>query len=888
VIETLSKHYREGLVRWTGVVTRFAWVVVLASVALTAGAGVYLAQNIRINTDTEDMLSPDLDFRRNSEEVSRAFPQFSDNLVIVIDGLTPDVADDAARALARRFRANPKKYGRVDDPAGSDFFRRNGFLYLDLDELYALSDRLSDAQPFLGVLWRDPSLVGFLKMLGLAVDEAVKEDGAHPIEIAAVLNAMADVAGAQALGQWRDMSWQKLMSGPSAEGDEILANRRVLLIQPALDFASLAPAAAAMEGVREAAMDLGLTPENGVRVRLTGSAALSHEELKSVEKGMGLAGIVSLVLVIGLLVIGLRSKRLVAATLVTLIMGLVWTAAFAILALGTLNLISVAFAVLFIGLSVDFGIHYGLRYKEDIDAGHSHDRSLRGAAGNVGGALTLCAVSAAIAFYSFLPTDYLGLAELGLIAGTGMFIALFANMTVLPAMLTVLPHLSGQPREQGAGGPSAVQSFIRRHCRAVSLAALAAGVASALTLPWGAFDFDPMNLRDPNTESVSTIFDLMADRRTSPYSVTVLNRSLDEARDLAEKMTALELIDGTTTLADYIPADQPEKLDVISSMALFLGPAFASAGSAGRPGPAELDMALARVRVKLRALAERPGTSAEKKAAGALLQTLASMFEVLGNGGADRQAILKEYEARLLRALPGRLQALNMALQAGPVTIDSLPADLRDNQVAADGRAKLEVFAKEDLRDRDALARFVAAVRTVAPRASGSSVVILEAGNTVVGAFWKAGAISVTLILVILIVVLKRFVNAVLVFVPLVLAALLTVAASTAFGLPFNFANVIVLPLLFGLGVAGGIHLVVREREKGGGAFDTSTPRAILFSALTTIGSFGSIALSSHPGTSSMGLLLTISISLSLACTLVVLPALMNVWPAAKTGKPVP
>ncbi|MBL4691113.1 MAG: MMPL family transporter, partial [Rhodospirillales bacterium] len=329
MIETLSKHYRVALVRWTGGVTRFAWVVVLASVALTAGAGVYLAQNIRINTDTEDMLSPDLDFRRNSEEVSRAFPQFSDNLVIAIDGLTPDVADDAARALAQRFRANPKKYGRVDDPAGSDFFRRNGFLYLDLDELYALSDRLSDAQPFLGVLWRDPSLVGFLKMLGQAVDEAVKEDGAHPIEIAAVLNAMADVAGAQALGQWRDMSWQKLMSGPPAEGDEILANRRVLLIQPALDFGSLAPAAAAMEGVREAAKELGLTPENGVRVRLTGSAALSHEELKSVEKGMGLAGIVSLVLVIGLLVIGLRSKRLVAATLVTLIMGLVWTAAFA-------------------------------------------------------------------------------------------------------------------------------------------------------------------------------------------------------------------------------------------------------------------------------------------------------------------------------------------------------------------------------------------------------------------------------------------------------------------------------------------------------------------------------------------------------------------------------
>jgi predicted RND superfamily exporter protein len=176
--------------------------------------------------------------------------------------------------------------------------------------------------------------------------------------------------------------------------------------------------------------------------------------------------------------------------------------------------------------------------------------------------------------------------------------------------------------------------------------------------------------------------------------------------------------------------------------------------------------------------------------------------------------------------------------------------------------------------------RFVDAVRGVDANATGSSVVILEAGNTVVGAFWQAGALSIGLIVLLLIIVLKRFVDAVLVFVPLALAALLTVAASVALNLPFNFANVIVLPLLFGLGVAGGIHLIVRARQEQGGGqvLETSTPRAVLFSALTTIGSFGSIALSSHPGTSSMGVLLTIAITLSLGCTLVVLPALMNIF----------
>jgi hopanoid biosynthesis associated RND transporter like protein HpnN len=899
MFKALSQAYRRALAGWTAAVCRFAWLVVVASVVTTLGAGVYLAENVRINTDTEDMLSPDLDFRRNSEALSQAFPQFSDNLVVVIDGATPDVADDAARALAARLRQRPKLFGRVDDPAGSDFFRRNGFLYLDLEDLYVLSDRLAEAQPFLGTLWRDPSLVGLFKMLNLAADETLKEKGgdgaARPIEIAKVLDAIAAVAKAQTAGNFAQLSWQALMSGDAAEKDKATANRRILVIQPALDFASLSPASDAMDGVREEAIGLGLTPENGVRVRLTGSAALSHEELKSVEKGMGMAGAISLVLVIGLLMVGLRSKRLVAATLVTLVMGLVWTAAFAILALGTLNLISVAFAVLFIGLSVDFGIHYGLRYQESMRRGEDHAQALGEAVNRVGGALTLCAVSAAIAFYSFLPTDYLGLAELGLIAGTGMFIALFANMTVLPAMLTVMPHGDVQTGAGDAAKPvrstsfgSVFQSFIRRNSRTVCGLALALGFGSALLLPKAAFDFDPLNLKDPTTESVAALFDLMADTRNSPYTVTILSRDLDTAVGLAEKLKTLPEVDDTSTLAEYVPADQDEKLEVISSMALFLSPAFAAKGTAAEPSAAQRGAALGRFRDKLRALAALADDAPEKQAA---LRLSRAMKGIQGDDA------LKEFEKRLLTALPGRLEALNQALLAEPVSLATLPAEIRDNQVAADGRAKVEAFPKHDLRDREALARFVAAVRTVTVDATGSSVVILEAGNTVVSAFWQAGTISVVLITLVLIIVLQRFWDVVLVFAPLALAAMLTVAASVVFNLPFNFANVIVLPLLFGLGVAGSIHLVVREHQESGaieepgsagGVMKTSTPRAVLFSALTTIGSFGSIALSSHPGTSSMGMLLTIAIALSLGCTLVVLPALMNVWPPAKTGKPVP
>jgi len=871
-----ARAYRRFLARWTEGVRRLAWPVVALSMLASVAAVAYLALNVRISTSTDDMLSADLPFRKNAVALREAFPKLSDNIVIVIDGQTPDLADDAARTLSARLSENPKLFGAVFDPEGGTFFRKHGFLYLDRDELFELSDKLAAAQPFLGTLWRDPSLIGLFKMLGLAIDEVLKEKGAQPIEIVKVLDAMTEVVNAQTAGQFRQLSWQELMAGKKTADDGARRNRRIIVIQPALDFSSLTPATKAMSELRRLATDLRLTPDNGVTVRLTGSAAMEHEELKSVEDGIGLAGVLSLTLVIGLLVIGLRSTRLVVATLATLVVGLIWTAAFAILALGAFNLISVAFAVLFIGLSVDFGIHYGLRYQEGVDGGADHGAALAAASEGVGGALSLCAAGAAIAFYSFLPTDYRGLAELGLIAGTGMFVALFANLTVLPALLTVLPMSA----DGGRGRPSVfaplatgLRSFLNRRARAISWSARILGVVALLALPQVTFDSDPLNLRDPNTESVATFLDLKSDGRTRPYTITILADNLAAAQALAARLKSLPEVDKTMTLADFVPADQQRKLDIIGTMALFLTPAFAAAGAAPEPSVIERLNMLAEFQGRLQMVAGLAGDRLESRAARDLGSALAVLFRQPGDDGRR----IAELERRMLTALPGRLQALNLALSAGPVTLADVPADFRQYYVAADGRARLIVYPKEDLQDQQALSRFVAAVRTVAPAAIGAPVVILEAGRAVLKAFWQAALLSVTLIVALLLVILDRRHDVVLVFQPLVLAALLTVAASVLFGQPFNFANVIVLPLLFGLGVASGIHLVIREREEEGAnsALETSTPRAVVFSALTTIGSFGSIAVSSHPGTASMGVLLAIAITLTMACTLIVLPALI-------------
>lgn len=839
--------------RWVGGVRRNAALVAVVATLLTIGAAVYTVRTITIDTDTASMISPELPFRKDAEALKRSFPQSSDTVVVVLDADTVDRAVDAQAALAARLRSDRKNFHTVFAPDADPFFARNGLLYLDDDELADLSDRLAGAQPLLVALTQDPSLRGLFDVLGLAVDEVVS--GAPvPDGLVDVLERIRAVAASVASGTPRPLSWTDMMSGKTSTPAD---RRRFITTQPVLDYTGLQPAKDAMKAVRAHAAALGLTERNGVRLRLTGGAAMASEELKSVSEGAGLAGLISLVLVGVVLAIGLRSLRLVVAVLATLITGLVWTAGFTALAIGHLNLISVAFAVLFIGLAVDFGIHFGLRYKEEIWRGNDHEDALRNATGGVAGALGLCTLAAAASFYAFVPTDYDGLSELGLIAGTGMFIALAANLTILPALLTLMPLKPG--RVATARAAQGAENLIRRRATSVIVVALVAGIAAASLLPSARFDFNPVSLKDPTTESVRTFLELMRDSETAPYTIQVLAPDTKAARALAEKLTALPEVDHTLTVADFIPSGQAEKLGIVEEMAVFMAPLLVK-GAAPPKVKFDRAAALAGFRARLAKLKNLPAAHA-----------LESVFARL----ADKPEALAGFEVELLRFLPGRLERLLLALGAEKISRADLPTDLRAHYLAADGITRIQVFPAENINDNAALRRFVVAVRRIAPRATDSPVEIVESGAVVVGAIRDAAIIALVLILILLAVVLRNLRESLLVILPLVLAALLTVATSVLLAMPFNFANVIVLPLLTGLGVASGIHLVLRARDGAGALSQTSTPRAVILSSLTTIGSFGSLAISNHRGTASMGELLTIAIAFTLICTLIVLPALM-------------
>lgn len=864
MVSQIEAYSRRFLAGWIGWVCRLAWAVIGISLLITAGAAYFTVNNLRIDASIDKMLSQELPFRQTEIAINKAFPQSSNVLSVIVEAEDDEAADRAATALAARLSTMKKRLRTVFYPEGLPFFRHNGLLYLSVPELEHLSDDLARAQPLLASLSADPTLRGLADILSLALEQSDRNAVAA---IAPALNRMA--ATVRKLEEGRDarLSWQALMKGESEDGKATA--RKFILVQPALDNNSLEPVTPALNAIADATRDLKLDEAHGFDVRATGTAIMLQEELETVRHGMGVVGAISLTLVIVLLVIGLSSLRIVAATLITLIAGLIWTATFAVAAFEALNIISVAFAVLFIGLSVDFGIHFALRYRESLGDDGQRE-ALKRAGMGVGLALLLSAVAAAIGFLSFLPTDYRGVSELGVISGFGMFIALFLNLTLLPALLTVMPARTDRHPLPPSSRGQLYQHFVQRYAVPIVAVATLIGVAAALISPYAWFDDDPLNLRDPNSPSVQTLLDLLEDPRVEPYSAELLAPNVEKAAALAERFAVLPQVKSAVTIENLVPKNQDEKRAIIDEMALVLLPLLTAPENPPTLTDAERLAAFEKIRTAL------------NQARGSISQSALNLASVL-DGMPRTPETLLTLEKALLGGFPAFRERLAALMSPQDVTLQTLPRALRNRQVTADGRALIEIKPAKDLRDPIARAKFVEAVRGVAANTSGPPVRFTAVGETVVGAFQQAAVTAMVLIVLLLFAVLRRLRDVILVLAPLGLAILITVALTVLFTTPFNLANIIVLPLILGLGVAFGIQIVMRYRSDGNGDFmETSTPRAVVFSALTTIGSFGALALSDHPGTASMGFLLMLSISLTMLCTLLVLPALLEL---ASRGK---
>ncbi len=863
----------ETIAWWVGRVCRRPWATVLGALLLAGVSLSYTLTHFRINTSTEDMLDPRLPFRQAYETYQHAFPQYIDTLMVVIEGPSPEQTGDATRALAARLRAQSTRFVSVHVPGSGPFFERNALLYLDLQRLEALADRLARIQPFLGRLTSDMSLRGLLSLLSEALNAV---EGGEEIDLGPILGALDETLAAHLQDRSRPLSWQGLMMD---ETEDMAPRRRIIQVRPRLDFTRLLPAESAIHAIRQAAHGLGLTPEQGFRVRITGDIAMEYEEMLSVSQGAAQAATLALAMVLAVLTIGLRSLRLVAATLSTLLVGLVLTAGFALLVVGELNMISVAFAVLYIGLGVDFAIHLCLRYGGLVASRPEGPAALLATARDLGPSLVLCTLTTAASFYAFVPTAYAGMSELGLISGTGMFISLATSLTLLPALLRIWP-LKGPPPAAGAGVVAPPLSHLPyRHPRAILWGAGVLGAGAAALLPQLRFDYNSINLRSPQSESVSTFKELFQGPATPLWHITVLAPDHATAARYASALRRQAPVRELIWVQDLIPDQQQARLELIEDLAVIMGPQLEAGPRAQIPLAAQL-VALQRFDARLRSSLSDPRKPAWRQTIVSLrdhVHALQGRLQTLDESAAA--LALQGLEQDLLGLLPQALRRLRTALGAGPITLDDLPPDLLGRWISTDGIHRIEVYPREDITDSAALRRFVTAVQAVTPHATGAPVLNLEAGSAIVLAFQQAFAGALAVILILLGVTLRRLLDSLAVVIPLLYGALLTTAILTLADTPFNFANVIALPLLLGIGVDNGIHMVHRRRRGAASAnlLRTSTARAIVFSALTTLVSFANLSFSAHPGTASLGQVLTLGIVLVLVSTLLILPALLNV-----------
>ena len=835
--------------------TVVAMALVLAGICI-GGAGAFLT----INTETGRMIDQELPFRQRFAELLQAFPQLDETLVVVVEADDSDAATAAARSVADAFRSRSELYSDVYAPEVDPYFEANGLLYLSLPELQEMAGRLQAGVPLLVPLARDPTLRGLSQFLQIIAYSA--QQGANPADFNPFLAEVERVFKATDAGERTSMDWGGFLM---PAGDDRQKARKFISIKPVLDYSSLEPAEAALDEARRIIADV---TQDDVHIRLTGDAVVSAEELRSVADGAALASIISLVLVSFVLVFGVRSWRLVTAALVTLVIGLAWTAGIATVTIGYLNLISVAFAVMFVGLGIDFAIHFCLRYEEEIRRGMPMPVAFANTADGVGGALAVCTGAAAVGFLAFTPTSFVGMAQLGIISAAGMIIAFITSITVLPAILALLPLPAPEP---GKSVPSLSVGRFEAWRRPAVIATLVVCTAAVFFLPQVRFDGDPINLKDPDTESVKTFLELSGDDDTSPYLGQVLVEGDEEANRLAAALTELPEVSRVITIFSFLPDDQDQKLPLVQEARTAMGQVpvqpIGDIGNEARHG------ALQKMVGTLGALAQLPSESFSE-AATRLQKEVSGYLERHAAKAEDLVAL----EQAMFREMAPTITGLSTALAARPVSITTLPASVRDRYISQDGLLRLEVFPSSNISDQEKMRAFSDAVLGVAPTATGSPIEVTGAADVVVEAMLQATAIAGTLIALVLILSLRRLVDVLLVLIPIALAGTLTLAATVWLDTPFNFANVIVLPLLIGLGVAGGVHLVVRSRISRAGVtlFETNTPRAVLLSALTTIGSFASLATSSHRGMASMGVLLTISIIFTLICTLIVLPQLIR------------
>jgi hopanoid biosynthesis associated RND transporter like protein HpnN len=873
----LEQRLHRFFTQWGNWILR-APILLLSLILLLTGAAVYYTlSHLTINTDTTELIAPEASFQKNRRTFEKAFPHDVNTLLLMLESDSPELTLGASKRLTRLLVADKENFELVYVPNDSGFFQRNGLLYLELNELQDIASSLTQAQPFMGRLAENNSLEGLFSILNDALVNSDKQQDL-PIEITPLLTKIEKTTH-KILNNENDLlSWQQLMM--NNKSNSFNSNRSFIIVRPKFDYSDILPIEKPVAKIRQMIKQIQDPNLPEVKVWITGEIGLEHDEMEGVSQGTFTASLFSIGLVCVILLIAFRSINLMLVTLTTLLIGMAFCGLFASIIVKELNLISVAFMVSNIGLGVEYAIHFCLRYRDYLKSNISKEHAIRGTLVSTSPSLLLCASTTAIGLYAFIPTDYRGISELGLLAGSSLFICLFITLTVLPILLLLIPKPHLRANELGISKPSPLMhtltSIPLHFARPIIYITVLLSVIAGLLLFKLTVDFNPINIRDPNTESVIAFKKLLKTQDTSPMTLSVLANTPEKTRQLQDKIEKLAVVDKTVSLFDFVPPEQIEKLAIMDELSLVMGTQsthFPSLKQGTDPKPA-IEQFLTTLKNTLPQCTNKARCTALMNLQ---VELQGVLIELENRQQPNRQAFIEKLQNSILGALPMVMNELSFSLNPEEITLDILPPDLKNRWLSVQGLYRVQIFPKKDLNDLENLEEFISQVQSVEANTTDLPVLFWESMKEVVKAFKQAITIAIVTITLLLLVMRRNAKDTLLVIIPLLLAGLFTMGSTALTGTPINFANIIALPLLLGLGVDNGIHMLEKLRHsvtEEQNIYQSSTARGIFYGALTTVSSFAGLAFSPHQGVASMGLVITIGIFWIMIGTFVILPAL--------------
>lgn len=869
--------------RLFGFITRHPWPVLAIALLLSVLSGVYTAAKLEFLTGRDDLMPKHAQFQQDYQAYRASFGD-QEEIAVVVESDDPALTSRFCDRLYARLSQEPRLFVEVLYPGGLPYFRQNGLLFMPLEQLQRMAQTIELAAPMLQQLAAAPSIQTLFSALTSQIDDYLKQPTPAKLQRLSFMLGLLDKGFGSFDGTNAALSMDALFSGAGDGTPSLLENigkQQVIAIRPLKEQGSFVPAEQAIRKV-QAELDQLRNEDGfkGITAGITGVPVLEYEEMATSMQDMKLATVLSLTLTIALLLFAFRGVRNTLAAMVALVSAIAVAFGLATLLVGHLNILSMAFAIMLLGLGVEYGIQVVLRHQELLQ-GRPFEAALQESlVSNLRPVLLACATTA-LAFLTFLLTDFRGIAELGLIAAVGVTVCFAATFTVLPAMLVILNKRQVPQRTEQA--PIAENArFARlftRPGRIVFLTALLA-LAGIAALPRVPFDFNMLNLQAKGLESVRYAYKLMKSKENSGYFGVSMAADRDEALRLTKRFEALPSVDHVVSLPALVPAQQPEKLALLARLRQTMAPV--------NPVPYEEDLQIMELpsvfegfhqRVDLLKQRLEQQQLPEAKPVAAFLTTLDRFFAGLEKEK-DGNALnmLREMQERMFAPLPEKLTLLKESLHAQQVSEADIPEPLKRRFIGNDGRLLLQIAPKEEIFNERPLAAFVTQIKSVDPHATGEPVSVYESFKILKQSYLQAFLYALGGVMLIMLVAFRSLRSTLLGIAPLAAGLLLMVGGMWLFGLRFNVANIIVMPLLLGVGIDSAIYIIsrhLRGEESPVQVAQSSAGRGVFLNALTILFSFGALMVARHQGVFSIGAVMSLGMSAIVLAFLLFLPALL-------------